>query len=819
MSKSSFYYVSVILSLLFYIKALGQTPVYSTPYTVTTLAGTATQGTGYLDATGPNAYFSQPYGIAVDSTGNIYVADSGNFVVRKVTASGVVTTIAGQAGQLGSVDGSATSAKFGFIRGITTDLAGNIYVTDTTYNTVRKISPSSGTWIVSTIVSSAAGLNNPLAIAYDTYSGNLFVSDAGNYVIRKITNSGIMSTFAGTLGSLGGIDGVPGKATFGSPSGIAADGNGNIYCVDSPDSTLRKISSLGTASTVGGYIGAIGLLDGPLNNTTAQFSQPYGLAIDSKGNIYITDQANLTVIRQVTSSGIVSTLAGAVGSAGRADGTGANANFNQPHGLAVDPNGIIYVADTYSSTIRKLVSASSTPIPIPVLATAAITGTVGTSINAYTLFATNSPTNFALANGSQLPAGINLNNTSGLLTGTPTLSGVFQVYITATNTSGTSTPTLITFTINAATSTIPSISTQPLTQTVNPGSYVTLSVTASGTAPSYQWYLNGVAISGATSSTYTIPSALQVNAGSYTVSITNSSGAVTSQAAQLNVLNPGRLSNLSVLSLDGPGTQLLTVGFVSGGSGTTGSQNLLIRASGPAIGAAPYNVPNVLPDPTLTVYSSTISVASNDNWNTPTSNGMAVTAADAATGAFTLTNTSSLDAALVTSLKPGGYSVQVAGKNGASGNVIAEVYDNTPADSYTINTPRLVNLSCLEQVASGGILSTGFVIGGTTSEQVLIRASGPTLAAAPFNIPGTIPDPKVTVFNSSSAILATNTGWGGSAAITAANTSTGAFQFANSTSKDSAVLITLQPGAYTVQATSVSGTAGVTLIEVYEVSQ
>ena len=362
------------------------------------------------------------------------------------------------------------------------------------------------------------------------------------------------------------------------------------------------------------------------------------------------------------------------------------------------------------------------------------------------------------------------------------------------------------------------ISTQPQSKSVLPGTSVSLSVTATGTSPTYQWYLNNIAIPGATSSTYTIPSALASNAGTYSVTVSNNAGTVASQAAQLSVLNPGRLTNLSVLSLDGPGSQLLTIGFVSGGAGVSGSQNLLIRASGPAIGVAPFGVPNVLPDPTLTVFnSSTVAVASNDNWGTPASNATAVTAADTATGAFALTSTTSLDAAVVTNLNAGSYTVQVSGKNGASGNVIAEVYDNTPANSYTISTPRLVNISCLEQVASGGVLTAGFVIAGSTPEQVLIRASGPTLAAAPFNLTGTIADPKLTVFNSSSTVLATNTGWGGSTAITAANNATGAFQFVNSTSKDSAVLLTLQPGAYTVQATSASGIAGLTLIEVYEV--
>ena len=350
------------------------------------------------------------------------------------------------------------------------------------------------------------------------------------------------------------------------------------------------------------------------------------------------------------------------------------------------------------------------------------------------------------------------------------------------------------------------------------GSAVLLSVGATGSSMSYQWYYNSVAIFGATSSTYIISSVQISNTGNYTVKVSNTAGSLFSNAVALNVLNdPGRLTNLSVLSLDGPGAQLLTVGFVTGGSGTTGSQNLLIRGIGPTIGLAPFNVANVLADPAITVFNSSTSiVATNDNWGSSVSNATAVMTADAATGAFALTSTTSLDAALCTNLNAGGYTVQVAGKNGATGNVIAEVYDNTPVNSYTITTPRLVNLSCLEQVSSGGILSTGFVIGGTTSEQVLIRASGPTLGAAPFNLPGTIPDPKLTLF-SGSTVLATNTGWGGSAAITAANNATGAFQFNSLNSKDSAVLLTLQPGAYTIQASSASGTAGLTLIEVYEV--
>ena len=819
MLKFTFILLFSVFSLNTIEIAYSQTPAYTTPYAVTTLAGTAIQGTGYLDATGPNAYFNQPYGIAVDNSGNIYVADSGNYAIRKISQSGVVTTIAGQGQQYGNIDGPALNAKFGVIKGITTDPSGNIYVTDTTYNTVRKITLTAGTWSVSTLVPPSAGLKNPVSITYDTVSGNLFVSDAGNFVIRKVTTTGSMSTFAGTLGVVGGIDGATGTATFGNPSGLVADGLGNLYCIDSPDSTLRKISATGYVSTIGGYIGDIGLLDGPLNNTTAQFSQPYALAIDNKGNLYISDQANLTVIRQVTNNGLVSTLAGTVASSGRSDGTGANANFNQPHGLAVDNTGTIYVADTGSSTIRKMVYMSNSIPPIPVISSATISGIVGSTITPYILYATNNPTSFSVSSSNLSSLGLSLNTSTGMITGTPTVAGNYQLVITATNAGGTSNPAIINLSITSNTLvSAPLLIVSPTSQTISLGSPFTLTVTATGTGVTYQWYLNGAAISGATNASYNIASVAQENGGSYTVVISNSAGSVTSQPAQLTVVTPSRLLNLSVLSFDGPGSELLTIGFVSGGIGSSGVQNLLIRGCGPALALPPFNIPNVLQDPSITVYnSSTQTVAANDNWGTPASNATSVTAADTATGAFTLNTTSSLDAALVTSLTPGSYTVQVTGKNGSSGNVIAEVYDNTPNNSITTTTPRLVNLSCLEQISAGGVLTAGFVIGGTTPEQVLIRASGPTLSSPPFNLPGTLSDPQLTVFNSASTILATNSGWGGNTAITAANLATGAFQFSSNSSRDSAVLITLLPGAYTVQANSTSGKSGIALIEIYEV--
>ena len=166
-------------------------------------------------------------------------------------------------------------------------------------------------------------------------------------------------------------------------------------------------------------------------------------------------------------------------------------------------------------------------------------------------------------------------------------------------------------------------------------------------------------------------------------------------------------------------------------------------------------------------------------------------------------------------LSPTTYTVQVASKSGVTGNALAEVYDNTPKGSYTATTPRLVNLSCLQQVVAKGILTAGFVINGDTAETVLIRVSGPALTT--YKVPNIMPDPQLSVFDSNSKVLGTNAGWGGSVAITTADTSTGAFPLTNPNSADSAILLTLNPGSYTVQATSVTGKAGAALIEVYEV--
>jgi arabinan endo-1,5-alpha-L-arabinosidase len=365
----------------------------------------------------------------------------------------------------------------------------------------------------------------------------------------------------------------------------------------------------------------------------------------------------------------------------------------------------------------------------------------------------------------------------------------------------------------------PAFTTQPISVSVTGGT-VALDAVASN-SPTYQWMLNGSPIAGATSPVFVTANA-SAAAGTYTCVASNSMGSATSRAASITLTGTadlGRLINLSCRASVGTGANVLIAGFAVGGAGTSGPEPVLVRASGPALAAAPFSVPGTLADPELQIDTlagaNPAPVASNSGWG----GSAAISGAAASVGAFPWADPASKDSAVVTSLPAGPYTAEISGASGDTGVALAEVYDARPAGSYTASSARLVNLSARVEVGTGGnVLIAGLVIGGSAARTVLVRASGPAIAAAPFDVPGTLPDPVLTLENlGNTTTVATNSAWGGDADITSEATSVGAFRWSDPSSSDSAILVTLPPGNYTATVSGAANDTGVALVEVYEV--
>lgn len=377
----------------------------------------------------------------------------------------------------------------------------------------------------------------------------------------------------------------------------------------------------------------------------------------------------------------------------------------------------------------------------------------------------------------------------------------------------------------------PTLPIGPQSQNVAPGDSFVLSVGPPQPGLSYQWYLNGSpvldgnwsgpVVTGAATATLLVTSAAPIVAGTYTCQASNPAGMASSSPAVIGVLpgaTPGRLVNLSVQTWAGTGADVLEMGFVVGGAGTSGLQPLLIRGSGPALAA--FNVAGVLSDPLLQLLNAgagNVLLDSDAGWQ----GNAAIASAAAAVGAFAWPNAGSLDSALLEDLPPGLYIAQISGAAADTGQTLGEVYDATPSADFGGPAPRLINASSRATVGgpSGNILTLGFVVGGTAARTLLVRASGPALTA--FGVPSVLADPQLKLFavgGAAPVLLASDAGWAGDPTIGAAAADVGAFAWNDPTSADSALLVTLPPGNYTVQISSASGAnTGITLGELYEV--
>ncbi len=308
---------------------------------VATLAGQATAG--FQNGVGKAAKFQSITGVARSASGDLYFADQANQRVRRVAVDGAVTTLAGS-GAAGNADGPGSEATFNNPSGVAVDKAGNVFVTDTVNQRIRRVTPGG---VVSTFAGSSAGyldgqgtsaqFNTPFGLTIDAF-GNLYVSDAANQRIRKVSAKGVVTTLAGS-GQQGYLDGQASSAQFSGPRGLALDNNGNLFIAEISNH-IRRLSPQGVVSTVAGS-GQAGFVDGAASS--AQFNSPFGVAIDIAGNLLVADSANRR-IRTIAKDGTVATLAGSGGQQ-LLDGSGIQAAFLYPYGIVLDPQGTIVVAD------------------------------------------------------------------------------------------------------------------------------------------------------------------------------------------------------------------------------------------------------------------------------------------------------------------------------------------------------------------------------------------------------------------------------------------------------------------------------------------
>ncbi len=844
--------------------------------TVATIAGLpGTPGT--LDGLGDTARFRFPSGILAIGGGEVLVADSGNHTIRRLSRDGAVTTIAGSPGVRGTASGTGAAARFSYPTGLTADASGNVYIADASNDCIRRLTPAGA---VSTFAGSpdvrgsangtgtTARFYSPFGVAYAP-DGNLYVADTLNHTIRRITPSQAVSNHAGPGGGFGNINGTGSAARFNYPQNLAIDEDGILYVADWRNNAVRRITPGGAVTTalsapsphgiaVGGGVLAVsnrsthviravildspgfvdiglagqsGATDGPY--ASVLFNQPHGLAIDDRGRLLIADTGNHS-IRFMYSDGEglrVITLAGLSGSSGSANGIFTDARFNLPRGLTVDHGANIYVADSGNHTIRKIT---------PQLAVTTVAGSAG---NPGAVNGTGAAARFSAPNAIAVDAAGNLYvadtgnhairriTPDGVVTalgGAPGAWGFAEGTGTAARFDE---PTGIAidaagvlYVVSSGANVImrgaldspPVITAQPQATVVAIDATLSLAVSASGGGLSYQWKRDGTSLPGATAPTLTIPRAQVSDSGRYTVEISNSAGAIASDAATVSVqasVQASRIVNLAIRSQAGTGAETLIVGVGIGGGGTQGTQPLLIRGVGPTLGA--FGVAGVLNDPQLSLYAGANRVNENDNWGGDSQ----VAAVAGRVGAFALPNPASRDAALyLPALASGSYSVQLTGGTGGGGGVtgvvLAEIYDATAPGSASPTTPRLTNVSARTHVGTDGdILIAGFVLAGETSRNVLIRAIGPTLGT--FGVTSALADPKLELFGRHGKITE-NDNWGGTPQLSSTFFSVGAFSLSAS-SRDAALLISLAPGSYTAQISGVNNTTGVALVEVYEV--
>lgn len=742
-----------------WVAAAAVTMASAEDYSVTTFAGT---GGSSGSADGTPGTFRNPYGIAIDAARNLYVSDTLNNTIRKVTPARVVSTLAGSAGAFGSTDGSGSAARFNFPLGLAVDSAGNVFVADAKNSIIRRITPAG---VVSTYAGAPGQFGSadgaaasarfflPYGLAIDA-DGNLYVADSGNHTVRKITAAGVVSTLAGAAMQSGFVDGTGSAARFNSPWGVTVDRSGTVFVTDNQNNAVRRISAAGVVTTLAGSAsGAAGSLDG--TGGAARFDQPRGLTVDASGNVFVMDYGNST-LRRVTPAGIVSTLAGSARIIGDADSVGTAARFYDPTDVVVDGS-TLFIVDSSNNLVRRAVPASQASLPVIRLQPASQEASEGQRVT-FRVVADGSGLSYRwLRNSAAIDGATNASYT--LAAAQSTDVGVYAVRVTGAGGSIDSE--------SASLLLMPSdfgairISERPQSANVLAGDAVSFVVTASGSALSYQWSKAGVDLPGATRATFALTSVQGSDSGTYSVKV-SSGAAVVTASAKLQVVSAGPAS--------------LTIVTQPAGTSLAPGQPLRLSVVASASGELSYQW------------------LRND-----------VPLAGATSSVYSVSSAQSSDA--------GSYRVRV----GASG-----LTELSAAAVVTVTSPpvgpaaRLSNLSVRTSMAAAQTLIVGVVVSGGPRD-ILVRAVGPALAV--FGLGNAMADPRLELYNGSTRVFA-NDNWSVTLAPTFA--SVGAFGLPEG-SRDAAFLQPIErdrsiwalgtgPGVVLVEAYDTGGTAGARLV-------
>ena len=726
-------------------------------YAFVSLAGVGSSAGG---ADGTPGTFNNPYGIAIDAEKNLYIADTLNHTIRKITPGRVVSTLAGTAGLFGATDGTGSAARLNFPVGIAIDAAGNLYVSDARSFIIRKITPAGAvTTLAGTAfqtgatdgTGAAARFFLPYGVAVDS-QGNVFVAEGGNHTIRRITPAGAVTTFAGAAGSPGFTNATGSAARFNTPFGLAIDAGGNLYVADSGNNAIRKITAAGVVTTLAGATnGAAGALDG--SGAGARFNQPRGVTVGPGGSVFVADYGNST-LRQISAAGEVTTLAGSAGIVGETNSVGAAVRFYDPTGVASD-GATVYVADTSNNLVRRGVPASSAGLPEINIQPVAQEVSVGQAVS-FRVVATGSALTYQWLKNS-VPIG---GATAATLTFAAAQDSDSAVYVARvsgpTGSKDSAEAALTVQPVNL--SSIP-ITARPLSQSVNSGQSATFTVAATGSGLTYQWQKNGVPIAGATAATYAIASAQVGDAGTYSVRITSGANSETPTAKLVVDASTG-----APVSITGnPAGRTVEIGQ---------SASFSVAATG--TGTLAYQ------------------------W---LKNDSPIAGATAAT--YTIAAAQAADA--------GSYTARVSVGAASVTSAAAILTVNAGAS----NVGRLVNMSIRTSAGTGdNTLIVGVSLGGAGTagaKGVLLRGVGPTLGG--FGVGGALADPVMTVFQGQTQV-ATNDDW--DAAAGATFSSLGAFAFAAG-SRDAAIYNPAIPsGSYSIQIVGKGGATGIALAEIYD---